>query len=163
MISSVISKSNSLTFWRVHVKKQLNAPRTNNPADLEELTHASSLYALADYLRTTAKIGVMHNADDIILGAGDIEFLRKHFADRLTLYPYGGHLGNLITVTMQPIYWSFSRLELRPCAPIGSLHYSFRLIAHARGRKIDADGFKNPLQNLEFSTDPNNMSLSAPP
>lgn len=84
-----------LPFWRVHVKKQLNAPRTNNPADLEELTHASSLYALADYLRTTAKIGVMHNADDIILGAGDIEFLRKHFADRLTLYPYGGHLGNL--------------------------------------------------------------------
>ena len=54
-----------------------------------------SLYALADYLRESPKIAVMHNADDVILGPGDIGFLRKVFGDRLTLYPHGGHCGNL--------------------------------------------------------------------
>ena len=33
--------------------------------------------------------------DDLILGPGDIGFLRKTFGDRLTLYPHGGHCGNL--------------------------------------------------------------------
>jgi hypothetical protein len=37
----------------------------------------------------------MHNADDVILGAGDLGFLRQTFGDRLTVYPYGGHCGNL--------------------------------------------------------------------
>ena len=62
---------------------------------LNELVQQSSLYALEDYLRSSDKIAVMHNADDIILGPGDIGFLRRTFDDRLTLYPYGGHCGNL--------------------------------------------------------------------
>ncbi len=83
-----------LPFWRVHFKNKLT---TSEPsaAELESLNKASSLYALADYLSTAEKIGVMHNADDIILGTGDLGFLKSHFAERLTLYPYGGHLGNL--------------------------------------------------------------------
>jgi pimeloyl-ACP methyl ester carboxylesterase len=85
-----------LPFWRVHVQKQQqNTAVGNADADLAALTQASSLYALTDYLSSTNKIGVMHNADDIILGQGDLAYLKKHFAERLTLYPYGGHLGNL--------------------------------------------------------------------
>lgn len=60
-----------------------------------QLIDQVSLYALADYLRESPKIAVMHNADDVILGPGDIGFLRKVFGDRLTLYPHGGHCGNL--------------------------------------------------------------------
>ena len=60
-----------------------------------QLIDQVSLYALADYLRDSPKIAVMHNADDVILGPGDIGFLRKVFGDRLTLYPHGGHCGNL--------------------------------------------------------------------
>ncbi|WXL24474.1 serine/threonine protein kinase [Ectopseudomonas mendocina] len=60
-----------------------------------QLVDEISLYALKDYLKTNSKIAVMHNADDIILGPGDIGFLRDTFGDRLTLYPYGGHCGNL--------------------------------------------------------------------
>ncbi len=37
----------------------------------------------------------MHNADDLILGRGDLGFLRRTFGERLTLYPRGGHCGNL--------------------------------------------------------------------
>ncbi len=60
-----------------------------------QLINQVSLYALADYLHSSDKIAVMHNADDVILGPGDIGFLRKVFGDRLTLYPHGGHCGNL--------------------------------------------------------------------
>ncbi len=60
-----------------------------------QLVNQTSLYALEDYLRDSDKIAVMHNADDVILGPGDIGFLRKVFGDRLTLYPHGGHCGNL--------------------------------------------------------------------
>lgn len=84
-----------LPFWQVHVKQQPLPTASSAAADLQLLIHATSLYALADYLRTAEKIGVMHNADDIILGAGDLGFLQRNFAERLTLYPYGGHLGNL--------------------------------------------------------------------
>ena len=62
---------------------------------LLQLIDQVSLYALQDYLKNNPKIAVMHNADDIILGPGDLGFLRKTFGNRLTVYPYGGHCGNL--------------------------------------------------------------------
>ena len=62
---------------------------------LLQLIDQVSLYALQDYLKDSPKIAVMHNADDIILGPGDLGFLRKTFGNRLTVYPYGGHCGNL--------------------------------------------------------------------
>ncbi len=62
---------------------------------LTQLINQVSLYALEDYLKSSDKIAVMHNADDIILGAGDLGFLRRTLGDRLTVYPLGGHCGNL--------------------------------------------------------------------
>jgi len=62
---------------------------------LLQLVDQVSLYALKDYLHESPKIAVMHNADDVILGPGDLGFLRKTFGDRLTVYPLGGHCGNL--------------------------------------------------------------------
>jgi len=62
---------------------------------LTQLIQQVSLYALEDYLRQSPKIAVMHNADDLILGKGDLGFLRRTFGDRLILYPRGGHCGNL--------------------------------------------------------------------
>ena len=60
-----------------------------------QLIDQVSLYALKDYLHDSPKIAVMHNADDVILGPGDLGFLRRTFGDRLTVYPLGGHCGNL--------------------------------------------------------------------
>lgn len=60
-----------------------------------QLIDQVSLYALADYMKNSSKIAVMHNADDVILGPGDLGFLRSTFGDRLTVYPLGGHCGNL--------------------------------------------------------------------
>ena len=62
---------------------------------LLQLVDQVSLYALKDYLKTSNKIAVMHNADDVILGPGDLGFLRSTFGNRLTVYPHGGHCGNI--------------------------------------------------------------------
>lgn len=74
-----------LPFWQQHY----------GGSDLKQLIHDTSLYALTDYLHSSPKIAVMHNQDDIILGPGDLSYLRNTFADRLWLYPTGGHLGNM--------------------------------------------------------------------
>lgn len=62
---------------------------------LAQLIDQVSLYALADYMKGSSKIAVMHNADDVILGPGDLGFLRRTLGERLTVYPLGGHCGNL--------------------------------------------------------------------
>ncbi len=62
---------------------------------LPQMNQQVSLYALEDYLRGNPKIAVMHNVDDLILGPGDLGFLRRTFGERMTLYPRGGHCGNL--------------------------------------------------------------------
>ena len=61
----------------------------------DEFIAAISLTKIADYLRTAEKITVMHNADDIILEPGEIDFFAEVFGDRATIYPLGGHLGNI--------------------------------------------------------------------
>lgn len=54
-----------------------------------------SLRSIEDYLRNTNKITVMHNFDDVILEPGEIDFFSEVFGDRATIYPYGGHIGNI--------------------------------------------------------------------
>ncbi len=54
-----------------------------------------SLATLEEYLRHTTKIGLLHNADDIILAAGELDYLKQVFGPRAKIYPRGGHCGNL--------------------------------------------------------------------
>ena len=61
----------------------------------DEFISAISLTKIADYLRTSEKITVMHNADDVILEPGEIDFFREVFGERATIYPHGGHCGNM--------------------------------------------------------------------
>jgi len=53
------------------------------------------LRSIEPYLRVSQKLGLMHNVDDIILGPDDIEWFRDVFGERATIYPRGGHCGNL--------------------------------------------------------------------
>jgi hypothetical protein len=61
----------------------------------ERAVEASSLESIAPFLRESANIAVMTNADDPILTPGNFSFLEQTFKDRLTIYPTGGHCGNL--------------------------------------------------------------------
>ena len=54
-----------------------------------------SMRHIEDYLRTSPKIGLMGNADDLILTPEDLAFLREVFGSRAKIYPYGGHCGNM--------------------------------------------------------------------
>lgn len=61
----------------------------------EALIAEVSLKSLEPYLRSTDKIGVMVNADDMILAPEDLEYLAGVFGNRAKVYPRGGHLGNI--------------------------------------------------------------------
>jgi hypothetical protein len=61
----------------------------------DEFISAISLTKITDYLRSSEKITVMHNADDVILEPGEIDFFSDVFGDRATIYPHGGHCGNM--------------------------------------------------------------------
>ena len=62
---------------------------------LDTLIQESSLEAIAPYLRSSNKIGLIHNADDIILDDSELNFLRTLLGDRARIYLKGGHCGNL--------------------------------------------------------------------
>jgi hypothetical protein len=61
----------------------------------DQLVERESLYVLDEFLRTTTKIGLMHNADDFLLSRADLEFLERVFGDRARIFPIGGHCGNM--------------------------------------------------------------------
>jgi len=61
----------------------------------DQFIAAESLTEIADYLRNSPKITVMHNQNDVILEPGEIDFFNRVFGDRATIYPYGGHCGNM--------------------------------------------------------------------
>jgi len=60
-----------------------------------QLIEAIGLPALRDYLVKASKIGVITNADEIILRPEDLDFLTETFGSRATVFPRGGHLGNV--------------------------------------------------------------------
>jgi hypothetical protein len=73
--------------WR----KQAGNPR----ADPETFLQRSSLARIMDRVRGNRKVYVVHNADDFLAERRSIEALKDALGDQMTLYPYGGHLGNL--------------------------------------------------------------------
>ena len=60
-----------------------------------ELIERMSLITIDDYLRRAEDIYLIHNADDLILEAGEIELLEDIFVGRATIFPRGGHMGNM--------------------------------------------------------------------
>jgi hypothetical protein len=61
----------------------------------EALIEQMSLATIEEYLANTDKIFMMHNADDLILETGEIDYLMQLFGDRGKVFPYGGHMGNM--------------------------------------------------------------------
>jgi len=61
----------------------------------EELKRQMGLEGIASYLRQTEKIAMMTNSDDFILLPDEVAFLRDTFGERATIWPTGGHCGNM--------------------------------------------------------------------
>ena len=64
-------------------------------ADSEGIWKRGSLAPILGRLRGYSPVQFMHNADDFIARSKSIEELKDGLGDQVTLYPYGGHLGNL--------------------------------------------------------------------
>ncbi|WP_298270036.1 VacJ family lipoprotein [Geobacter sp.] len=60
-----------------------------------ELIEQLSLRSIEPFLRRSPSTFLVHNADDLLLSPGDIDYLRGVFDSRATIYPHGGHCGNL--------------------------------------------------------------------
>ena len=61
----------------------------------EELLNKIKISEIENYLSTTNKIAVVTNKDELILDNEDIKYLEKVFGDRMILFSYGGHCGNM--------------------------------------------------------------------
>jgi pimeloyl-ACP methyl ester carboxylesterase len=64
-------------------------------ADVESLLEASGLRGLAAALSSDARVRVFTNQDDFLLSAEDVAWLRETLGERASVFPQGGHLGNL--------------------------------------------------------------------
>lgn len=61
----------------------------------EAVIRACSLEPITGFLTRSPKIRAIGNADDPILTAGNLAYLKNTLGDRLTLFPTGGHCGNM--------------------------------------------------------------------
>jgi len=77
-------------FFYPYYNEKLEAPVARR-----EMIDSMSLETIEDFLRTSKNIYVMHNRDDIILEIGEIGFFEDVFGERATIYPFGGHCGNM--------------------------------------------------------------------
>jgi pimeloyl-ACP methyl ester carboxylesterase len=94
----------ALPLWR----KRLNAPQT----DAARLMRQGSIWRIVGWLRNNPRVHVMHNADDVLAEPGAIESLKDSLGDQMTVYPRGGHLGNLWWPETQAEALSFFRSDL---------------------------------------------------
>jgi hypothetical protein len=81
------SEKIALPLWRV----QFSEP----DADAENFTKKGGFGAIVDRLRGNSKVQIVHNADDPLTDKKSIEELKEALGDQVTVYPYGGHLGNI--------------------------------------------------------------------
>jgi len=93
-----LQEAKNLTFLDYNEKIGLSLWRLQEgepQADLESFIERGSLARILDRLRGNSKVHIMHNADDFFADKQSIEELKEALGDQVTLYPYGGHLGNL--------------------------------------------------------------------
>ena len=66
----------------------------------DDLVEQSSLDSLASYIHGNNKIGLITNADDVILAPGEIDKLKTIFWNNAVIFDSGGHVGNLMHPTV---------------------------------------------------------------
>jgi ABC-type transporter lipoprotein component MlaA len=66
-----------------------------------QFDQANDLRAHAAGLQSNPLIRVLVNQDDFLLAPADLDWLRTTFGNRLTVFPQGGHLGNLLYPDVQ--------------------------------------------------------------
>lgn len=68
--------------------------RDGRSVSRERLIEEGRMAHIGDYLADAEHIGVITNADELILDDDDLGFLRNTFGERATIFENGGHMGN---------------------------------------------------------------------
>ncbi len=89
---SVALRTSLLNYFEdVYSKKYMSDTVTTNEALIAE----TSLESISGFLSNNPNVGLVTNKDDIILAPGELETLAGLFGNNATVFPNGGHLGNL--------------------------------------------------------------------
>ena len=89
-------------------------PQLGGPAAAEKLK-GETLYGLHDFLASHTEVEIFHNADDFLVRPQDIAYLRSTLTNRLTLFPHGGHMGNVwYPVNQQMLAQALARGPVAP-------------------------------------------------
>jgi hypothetical protein len=74
----------------------------------------AGLEPIREWLSSDPRVGVVHNADDIILGEGEIAWLEEVLGSRAKIWPRGGHCGNMAYRENVSYVQAFMRGETPP-------------------------------------------------
>ena len=61
----------------------------------QELIDGASLRSIEKFMTSNPDVHVATNRDEIILADGELAYLEKTMQNRITVYPKGGHCGNI--------------------------------------------------------------------
>ncbi len=70
----------------------------------KDTNYESSFYSQVENLKNDSRVFIIENTDDFIVKPSDIDLLRQNFSERLFLFPYGGHLGNVLAPSHVELY-----------------------------------------------------------
>jgi hypothetical protein len=70
-------------------------PEMGGGAATDQMLKGETLYGLHDFLASHREVEVFHNADDFLVRPQDLAYLKSTLGNRLTLFPHGGHMGNI--------------------------------------------------------------------
>ena len=94
-ITHSMQRASDITFGDYFTRAMLpRAQRENANLTKADLIKRYSLREIEDYLKTSDKIYLVTNQDDIILQTGEVDYLKSLFGDRAKIFPRGGHCGN---------------------------------------------------------------------
>jgi len=62
---------------------------------MEKMIEYSSLKYIEPYLKSAENIAVITNEDELILTPDNLKYLKNTMGNRIKIYPYGGHCGNI--------------------------------------------------------------------
>lgn len=77
----------------------------------EQIIEGASLRSIEGFLRSNPQVRVVTNRDEIILADGELAYLEQVMGDRMTIYPTGGHCGNMGYTTNVDDMVAFLRTE----------------------------------------------------
>lgn len=69
--------------------------RAGRALSYDDILKDAAMSGVEAHLRADSRVLLMHNADDFIVNEMQLRYLQGVFGPRMTLYPRGGHLGNI--------------------------------------------------------------------